>query len=316
MARHRVILDCDPGVDDAIAILLALGSPEEIELLGITCVAGNLPLATTERNARRILSLAGRTDIPVFAGCSRPILPREGRVSIAHGEDGLGDIGLAEASCALAPQHAVDYLIERILAEPGEVTLCVTGPMTNVALALIKEPRIAQALRQIVFMGGAAFCPGNITPWAEFNFYIDPHAAEAVLASGAPLTMVSLDLTNQAMITPERLDLLKGGPDEPPQGSLAWAAVAMLRAYGVIDASLHDPCVMAWLVAPELFTTLEAHMSVDSSSPSALGLGRSLVAVRPRHLKATPPNGQMVMSVEADGLFRLIGERLARVGAP
>src|SRR5262245_61800482 len=189
MARHRIILDCDPGVDDAVAILLALGPPAEIDLLGLTCVAGNVPLDKTARNARRVCTLAGRTDVPVLAGCARPLMSPAGRTATVHGVDGLADVGFPEPAFELGSQHAVDFIIEQALRAPGQVTLCCVGPLTNAALALVKEPLLAQRLGRVIFMGGAAFCPGNVTPVAEFNVFVDPHAAHVVLGAGLSLTM-------------------------------------------------------------------------------------------------------------------------------
>ncbi len=310
VARHRVILDCDPGVDDAIAILLALASPAEIELLGITCVAGNVPLAATARNARRVCTLAGRRDVPVLAGCARPLMSRVGETAASvHGKDGLGDVGLPEPAFELRPQHAVDFIIEQALAgEGGAVTLCCVGPMTNAALALIKEPRLARRLDRILFMGGAAFCPGNVSPVAEFNVFVDPHAAHVVLGSGVPLTMFGLDVTRQARATADRLATW-----EAVASPVTGAAARMVRAYGGADPRLHDPCVIASLIDPALFGGVDAHVAVECESPRTLG--QTIVRARERHLAGYPPNCHVVTRVEADRLFELLTERLGRLGA-
>lgn len=304
MARHRVILDCDPGVDDAIAILLALASPAEIELLGVTCVAGNLPLEVTERNARRVCALAGRRDVPVLAGCARPLMSPAGRTSTVHGVDGLGDAGVPEAGFELMPQHAVDFIVQRVLEEEdGAVTLCCVGPMTNAALALIKEPRLAGRLGRILFMGGAAFCPGNASPVAEFNILADPHAAHVVLGSGVALTMFGLDVTRQARVTAERLGAL-----EATGSRVAGAAARMLRAYGGADPCLHDPCVIASLIDGGLFGGVDAHVAVECES--AQTRGQTIVRVRERHLAGHTPNCRVITRVDADRLFDLLTERL------
>ena len=304
MARHRVILDCDPGVDDAIAILLALASPAEIELLGVTCVAGNLPLEVTARNARRVCALAGRPDVPVLAGCSRPLMSPVGPTSTVHGVDGLGDAGVPEAGFELMPQHAVDFIVQRVLeGEEGAVTLCCVGPMTNAALALIKEPRLAARLERILFMGGAAFCPGNASPVAEFNILADPHAAHVVLGSGVALTMFGLDVTQQARVTAERLGAL-----EATGSRVAGAAARMLRAYGGADPCLHDPCVVAHLIDGGLFGGVDAHVAVECESVQTRG--QTIVRVRERHLAGHTPNCRVVTRVDADRLFALLTARL------
>lgn len=303
MARHRIILDCDPGVDDAIALLLAFASPEEIELACITTVAGNVPLADTTRNALRICALAGRADVPVHAGCARPILPGDRHPGGVHGTDGLGDIGLPDAGFGARPEHAVDAIIDAVTRAPGEITLCPIGPMTNIALALIKAPAIADGIKEIVFMGGAAFCPGNSTPEAEFNVWFDPHAAQVVAASGVPMTMFGLDVTRQARITPARLAALA-----TPRTPIAAAAVAMMTLYGGGDPCLHDPCVIAHLIDPSLFGGVEAHLAVECASP--LTCGRTVAAVASRHRGAAPPTCRVITTVDQERLFQLLGARV------
>jgi len=309
MARHRVILDCDPGVDDAIAILLALASPAEIELLGITCVAGNVSLEATARNARRVCTLAGRRDVAVLAGCARPLMSPVGRTASVHGKDGLADVGFPEPAFELGSQHAVDFIIEQALeGEGGAVTLCCVGPMTNAALALIKEPLLARRLGRILFMGGAAFCPGNVSPVAEFNVFVDPHAAHVVLGSGLPLTMFGLDVTQQAQATAERLAAWRA------RGSrVAEAAARMVGAYRGADPCLHDACVIAHLIDPGLFGGVDAHVAVECESP--LTRGQTVVRAGEQHLASDPPNCHVVTRVEADRLFELLTERLGRIRA-
>lgn len=306
MPKHRIILDCDPGVDDAVALLLAFASPDEIELVGITTVAGNVPLIDTTRNALRVCALAGRSDVPVLAGCARPILPGDRNPGGVHGTDGLGDIGLPDARNAPQAQHAVDFIIDAVTRSPGEITLCPIGPMTNVALALIKAPAIAAKIKAIVFMGGAAFCPGNSTPEAEFNVWFDPHAAEIVLSSGVPMVMFGLDVTNHARMTAARLDALKTGA-----GRIGAAAIAMMRHYGSGDPCLHDPCVIASLIDPTLFEGVDARVSVECASP--LSMGRTVAAVSDRHRKGLPATCRVITNVDDERLFRLLDERLRRL---
>ncbi len=303
MAPCRIILDCDPGVDDAVAVLLALGSPGELELIGITTVAGNVPLASTTRNALRVCALAGRPEIPVQPGCARPIMRAEQTHARVHGTDGLGDVGLADASFVAGTQHAVDFIIDAVTQAPGEITLCPIGPMTNIALAFIKEPAITRKIKQIVFMGGAAFCPGNSTPEAEFNVWLDPHAAQIVLSSEVPLVMFGLDVTGQARMTAERFEALERGA-----GKIGQTAVAMMRRYGSGDPCLHDPCVVAFLIDPSLFHGVPAHVAVDCISP--LTYGRTVAAVSERHRNGAPPTCLVMTGVDDARLFRLLDERL------
>jgi purine nucleosidase len=302
MARHRVLLDCDPGVDDAVAMLLAFASPDEIELLAVTCVGGNHPLSFVERNARRIRDLAGRGNVPVHAGCDRPLLGGGASLSSAHGTDGLGDIGLPEPSLAAGESHAVDVLIDAVMGAPGEITLCAVGPLTNVALALLKEPRLAQAAREIVVMGGAAFGPGNVTPSAEFNVFVDPHAARVVFGSGAKLTLFGLDVTRRARLAAGHLQSLAGS------GRAGRATAAMIRACGA-DACLHDPCVIAHLIDPTLFSGVDAHVEVECES--RLTRGQTVAAVYDKHLQGRAPNCRVMTSVAADRFSALLAERLS-----
>jgi purine nucleosidase len=305
VSPRRIIFDCDPGVDDAVALLLALASPE-LGIEAITTVIGNVPLAQTTANARRICDLAGRYDIPIHAGCERPIMAPVDRGSSVHGGDGLGDIGLPQASGPPAPGHAVDVIIALLRQSPGAITLCPIGPLTNIALAFVKAPDVVPLVREIVFMGGAAFVPGNTTPAAEFNVAIDPHAAQIVLTAGAPLTMFGLDVTRKALITEAWLAELEEGA-----GPCARSAAAMMRSYGRGDLCLHDPCVIAHLIDPSLFTGIEARVEVDCTA--GLNRGRSVAAVSERHRKTLPATCRVITEVSAPPLFALLAERLRRL---
>lgn len=305
MGRSRVIFDCDPGVDDAIALLMAFASPDEIEIVGITTVVGNVPLALTTRNALRICALAERQDVPVYAGCGRPIMVRETKSAASHGTDGLGDLGVPDATHPVQSQHAVDFIIDAAMRSPGEITLCPIGPMTNIALALIKQPEIAGKIKAIAFMGGAAFCPGNTATDAEYNIWIDPHAAQIVLSSGIPTTMFGLDVTRQAKLTEARLDMLARD-----SGPIMRTAVAMMRHYGSGDASLHDPCVTAFLIDPTLFKGVEATIEIDCDPASAYG--RTLAKLVADD-KDSRPVCRVVTEVDPELLFHLIDLRLRRL---
>ncbi|HMM63663.1 MAG TPA: nucleoside hydrolase [Mesorhizobium sp.] len=238
---RKIIIDTDPGQDDAVAILLALGSPE-LEVVGIAAVAGNVPLALTEKNARKICELAGRPQVKVFAGAVRPLARPLVTAEHVHGRTGLDGPVLPEPVMQLQEQHGVDFIVETLMREaPGSVTICSLGPLTNVALALIREPRIAPRIREIVLMGGGFFEGGNTTPAAEFNIYVDPHAADVVFRSGVPIVMMPLDVTHKALTTAARIEALR------ELGTRVGTAVAEMLEWGgcslwVSTAAGNLPC--------------------------------------------------------------------------
>lgn len=309
---RKIIIDTDPGQDDAVAILLALASPE-LDVLGIVAVAGNVPLALTERNARRIVALAGVPEVPVYAGAVRPLVRPPITAEHVHGSTGLDGADLPEPAVPLHPKPGIDFIVETLLAaEPGEVTLCTLGPLTDVALALNRAPEIAPRIREIVMMGGAYFEVGNITPTAEFNIYVDPEAADVVLRSGVPITMLPLDVTHGALATPERLARIRG------LGNRSGAAVAGMlgfserfdrEKYAAPGAPIHDPNVIAWLLRPELYTGRHINVTVECASPLTLGM---TVADYWR-VTARPANALFLRHVDEDGFFALLTERLARL---
>ena len=310
--RRAIVIDTDPGVDDAIAILLALASPE-LELVGLTTVLGNVSLALATDNARRICELAGRPDIAIVVGADRPLVGPPIAAEPSHGSTGLGGATLPQPTMALAAGHAVDWLIETVMRRPpGTVTVAALAPLTNLAKAMVMEPRVGPRLCGIVIMGGA-FGTGNCPGGAEFNFYADAEAARRVLASGCRLTLVPLDLTHQALATPTRLAALAAvaAPIGP-------AVAAMLRYYsdaalpfGLAGGALHDACVIAWLLQPGLFAGRTAHISVET------GAARIGVTVEDRRpAAAAAPNCLVIERLDADGFFALLTERLARLSAP
>ena len=312
MSPRPVIIDCDPGHDDALAILLALGSPDELEVLAITVVAGNVPLPLTEKNARQICELAGRADLRVYAGCARPLVRELVTAEYVHGKTGLDGPELPEPRMPLADAHAVDAIVDVLRAHgPGTVTLCPTGPLTNIAMVLRKAPDVVPRIREIVLMGGAIGL-GNVTPAAEFNIYVDPHAAEVVFEAGVPLVMLGLDVTHQALLTPDRLQAIRdiGTP-------LSRTVVELLEFYGIYDqtrrgrvgAPLHDPCVIAYLLDPALFGGRACHVAIETQGEHTLG--RTVVdwSRRTRHA----PNATVIDQIEADGFFALLTERLGRL---
>jgi len=313
MARHRIIIDTDPGQDDAVAILLALASPDEIEVLAITAVAGNVPLALTATNARKVCELAGRRDVAVHAGCDRPLARALVTAEHVHGKTGLDGADLPEPAMALAGMGAVAAIVHHVRREPpGTVTLCALGPLTNIAAALRHAPEIAGRLAGIVLMGGAYFEVGNITPAAEFNIYVDPEAAAEVFACGAPITVLPLDATHKALITPDRLAAIAGIGTPVARAVAGWLDLTQrfdLAKYGGAGGPLHDPCVVAHLLAPDLFAG--RHVNVEIETASDLTRGMTVAdwwAVTDR-----APNATFIGSVDAEGFFRLLTERLARL---
>jgi purine nucleosidase len=312
MHMRPIIIDTDPGQDDAIAILFALGASDALQVLGLTVVAGNVPLQLTQRNARIICEWAGRSDVPVFAGCSRPLLRPPVAAAEIHGQEGLEGPALREPQMPLAAVHAVDFLIETVLSHPEPVTLCPIGPLTNVAAALIKSPEIAPRLREIVLMGGARFEGGNITPQAEFNIYADPHAAEVVFGSGVPITVLPLDVTHKVLSTRARVERLRALGNRA--GDIA---AQILTTYGRVERSrfgddggpLHDPCVIAYLLAPQLFSGREVNVAIETTSPLSMGA----TVVDWWGVTGREPNARYLTEVDSDGFFDLLTRTLARL---
>ena len=310
MAR-KIIIDTDPGQDDAVAILLALASPE-IEVLGITCVAGNVPLAMTQRNARMICELAKRPDIKVFAGCDRPMRRKLVTAEHVHGKTGLDGAELPEPVMPLQGRHAVDFLIETLRAEtPGSVTLVPIGPLTNIATAMQRAPDIVPRIGQIVLMGGAYFEVGNITPAAEFNIYVDPEAAAIVFGSGVPLTVMPLDVTHKALTTRPRIEAFRAlGPvGEVVSGWTDFFERFDMEKYGSEGAPLHDPCTVAWILRPDLFTGRQINVEIETHSELTLGM----TVADWWGITTRPKNAFFVGGVDADGFYALLTERLARL---
>ncbi|WP_417524144.1 nucleoside hydrolase [Marinovum sp.] len=313
MTKRKIIIDTDPGQDDAVAILLALASPEEIEVLGITAVAGNVPLPLTAKNARIVCELAGKPEVPVFAGCDAPIRRPLVTAEHVHGKTGLDGPVLPDPQMALQDQHAVDFIIETLQREPeGSVTLCPLGPLTNIATAFARAPEVAGRVKEIVLMGGAYFEVGNITPAAEFNIYVDPEAADIVFKSGAPITVMPLDVTHKALVTKARNDAFRA------LGTPVGQAVAEMtdfferfdkEKYGSDGAPLHDPCVIGWLLKPELFSGRRINVEIETTSELTLGMTvADWWGVTDR-----PANALFIGDVDADGFFDLLTERLARL---
>ena len=310
---RKIIIDTDPGQDDAAAIMLALGSPHEIELLGITAVAGNVPLSLTERNARIVCELCGRPDVKVFAGADKPVARALVTAEHVHGKTGLDGPELAEPTMALQDQHGVDFIIETVLREaPGSVTLCTLGPLTNIALALRKAPEIASRVRELVMMGGGFFEGGNITPAAEFNIYVDPEAADEVFRSGMPIVMMPLDVTHRVLTFKTRVAAIRALGSRP---AIAMAEMLEfferfdIEKYGSDGGPLHDPTVIAYLLKPELFSGRDCNVEIEIQSPLTTGM----TVVDWWQVTGRKHNARVMRDIDADGFFALLTERLGRL---
>lgn len=311
--KRKIIIDTDPGQDDAAAIFLAFGSPDEIDLLGITTVAGNVPLSYTSRNALILCELCNRPSVKVFAGADRPLKRPLVTAEHVHGKTGLDGPDLAEPTLTLEDKHAVDFIIETLRHEPaGSVTLCTLGPLTNIATALTRAPDIAPRIRELVMMGGGFFEGGNITPAAEFNIYVDPEAAKIVFGAGIPMVMMPLDVTHQLLTRKDRVSRMRAIGTPP-----AIAMVEMLEfferfdieKYGSDGGPLHDPTVIAYLLRPELFAGRLCNVEIETDSELTAGM----TVVDWWHVTDRKRNVQVMRSVDADGFFDLLVERFARI---
>ena len=308
----KLIIDTDPGQDDAFAILLALASPE-IDLLGITAVAGNVPLALTARNVRVVCEVAKRPDVKVFAGCAAPMQRDLVTAEHVHGKTGLDGIELPDPVMPLQDQHGVDWIIETLRAQEAKsVTICPLGPLTNIGTALQRAPDIAEKIAQIVLMGGAYFEVGNITPAAEFNIYVDPEAAEIVLKSGIDVVMAPLDVTHKVLATQSRIAAIRALGTHVGTVGAAWLDFFErfdVEKYGSDGGPLHDPCTVAYVLRPELFSGRHINVEVETQSPLTLGM---TVADWWR-VTDRPANALFLGDVDAEGFFDLLTERLGRL---
>jgi purine nucleosidase len=311
--KNKIIIDTDPGQDDAVAILLALASPDEIEILGIVAVAGNVSLAQNERNARKVIELGGRPDIPVYAGCERPIKRRLVTAEHVHGETGLDGPNLPLPKIELQTQHGVDYIIDTLLREEaGTITIATLGPLTNIAMAMVKAPAIIPRIQKIVMMGGGYFEGGNITPVAEFNIYVDPEAADVVMRSGVDIVMVPLDVTHQALATKERIAAIKANGNASSLAvtqMLEFSERFDLGKYGWPGAPVHDPCVIAYILQPELFQGRHINVSIETASELTVGM----TVADYWGVTGKVKNCTYLRSVNSDGFYKLLTERLQRL---
>ena len=313
MPSRKIIIDTDPGQDDAIGILLALASPEELDVLGIVTVAGNVPLSLTSRNALMLCELANKPETKVFAGCPRPLVRPLVTAEHVHGKTGLDGANLPPPAISLQTQHGVDWTIETLLAaKDNSITICCFAPLTNVAMAMIKAPEILPKIQKIVLMGGGYFEGGNITPTAEFNIYVDPHAANTVLRCGRPIVMLPLDATHKALMQRKWLKDLKTlgtAVGDAAYGMMSFYERFDIEKYGSSGGPLHDPTVIAYLLQPGLFEG--RHVNVEIEIRSELTMGMTVVDWW--NVTDRAPNATYINQINADGFFSLILERLAQL---
>ncbi|MGH9063070.1 MAG: nucleoside hydrolase [Acidimicrobiales bacterium] len=308
---RKVILDCDPGHDDALAILLAYGCPE-IDLLGITTVAGNQTLDRTTLNARRVCTVAGITDVPICAGSAGPLTRRLVTAPDIHGESGLDGHAFGPPTVPVSDEHAVDFIVRTLMASDGDVTLVPVGPLTNVAMAVRAEPRIVERAREVVLMGGS-YSRGNHTPAAEFNIFVDPEAAAVVFGAGWPLTMVGLDLTHQAGASPELVERVGALGTEVSRmvvDLLGFFRAACRRAESFSDPPVHDPCAVARVARPELVEVRDAHVAVEVHGELTSGMTVTDFRDEP----GRPPNAKVATRLDQEGFWALMVDALATYG--
>jgi purine nucleosidase len=311
--KRDLIIDTDPGADDVVALLLALASPEELNVMAITTVAGNVRIDKTSRNARLAREWAGREEVPVYAGAGRPLVRTPIYAENIHGKEGLPGVEVHEPQKGLAEGNAVQYLVETLRkAAPHSITIAMLGPQTNLALALVQAPEITQGIKEVVVMGGAHFNGGNITPVAEFNLYADPDAARVVLASGVKLTYVPLDVTHKILTSDQRLKQIEalGNHAGKLVGSILNEYVkADMVHYGLPGGPVHDASVIAWLLKPELFSGRQVNLVIDSRE----GPGFGQTVADWYDTLGQNKNVFWVENGDAQGFFDLLTQRLGRL---
>ncbi len=306
-----IIFDCDPGNDDAVALLVAMASPENFTFLGITTVAGNVPLDNTNVNARKICELAGRTDIPVYSGCPKPLVGEPIVSDGAHGKTGIDGAVLPDPKMPIQKQHAVDFIIDALKSHPQPITIFLTGPLTNMAMAINKDPSILNNVTEFVIMGGS-ITAGNITPAAEFNFFCDPYAAKVIVDCGKKTTLMTLDITHQVLATPSNIKRLQmiGNNQATQVANMMEATIDFDVVHiGLEGRAIHDACVPIYLLHPELFTSRPAHIHVETAKGESFG--NSIISFYPRHI---PNNPWLFVPtvIDGEGVFNVIMERLER----
>ena len=306
---RKIIIDTDPGQDDAVAILLALASAE-LEVLGITTVAGNVPLALTTRNAQLITGLSGKT-VPIMAGRDRPLNRKLVTAEYVHGQTGLDGIDLGEPHVPVTPGDGVDFIIDTLRREPpGTVTLVPIGPLTNIAAAFERAPDIIPRVQQVVLMGGAYFEVGNVTPAAEFNIYVDPEAAAQVLNSGVDVVMMPLDVTHKALTSADWLAGLRALGTRAGEAVASWTDFFERydrEKYGAEGAPLHDPCTIAYLIRPELFSGRRINVEIETEGRYTTGM----TVADWWGVTGREPNALFIRDIDREGFFTLLTERIA-----
>jgi purine nucleosidase len=312
MTARPIIIDCDPGQDDAVNLLLAMSSPDELEIAGITTVAGNVPLALTQRNTRLMCDIAGRSDVPVFAGCERPFVRKLQTAEAVHGRTGIDGIEITEPKTPLERQHAVDFIVGTLQdAADDAITLVPTGPLTNIAMAIVKAPSILPKIREIVLMGGAMREGGNHSPSAEFNILVDPHAAHVVFDCGRPIVAMGLDVTHQVVSTPARVERIRALGNRAAlatAGMLEFYSRHDSMKYGIEGSPLHDPCTVAYLLRPEIFKGKHCNVEVEINSELTAGH----TAVDFWGVSGRAANALWVFEADAQAFYDLLTERLGR----
>ncbi|MCL2893698.1 nucleoside hydrolase [Brenneria tiliae] len=314
MDRQRIIIDTDPGVDDAIAIWLALAAPE-LDVLGITAVAGNVPLEDTLVNACKVVGLAGRSDVPVYAGAPGPLVREQVYGKYAH-IGAFSDDLVPQTTLLPQREHAVDFLVRtarQAAAENSPITVCALGPMTNLALALRHHPDVARGVKQIVSMSGAFSALGNRVPWADFNVYADPHAAEIVFSSGVPVVIMPLDMTFQALIQRHQVDDLArrgGAPGVALAALLGRFDRNEVARFGREGGPIHDATVVAWLLKPQLFSGVSTTVGVEVSGRTA-----GYVFADFYHKLGQPANALVMRDIDEQGFLSLLADYLSRYGS-
>jgi purine nucleosidase len=307
MPPKRIIIDTDPGVDDALAFLLALASPE-IKLEALTTTQGNVTVDKATRNALSILELAHASHIPVAAGSMYPLVQPLRASASVHGQSGIGNSKLPEPPTKPVPLHAVDYLIERVLAEPGEISIFPIAPLTNIAMAIRKEPKFAAAVKEMVIMGGAIQEAGNMSPLAEFNIFVDPHAAHIVFHSGIPITLIPLDVTHKCLLKQEHVDRVMkiNSPISRFIRDVLEVYLPSSQKMGFAGSALHDPLTLATIFAPELLTLKEYYVDVDISG--GVSMGKTFADMFNTTKK--PVNMKVALDVRGDDFVELFVQRM------
>lgn len=310
MSPKRIIIDTDPGVDDALAFLLALASPE-IQLEALTTTQGNVTVDKATRNALSVLELAHASHIPVAQGSVLPLVGPLRASEAVHGASGIGNSKLPEPNTTPVPQHAVDYLIERVMAEPKEISIFPIGPLTNLAMAIRKEPGFARAVKELVIMGGAIQDGGNMTPLAEFNIFVDPYAAHIVFHSGIPITLIPLDVTHKCLLKQEHVDRL-AKIDSPITLFIKEVVEVYLKSsldLGYQGSSLHDPLTLATIIAPELLMLKEYYVDVDISG--GVSMGKTFADFY--NVSKKPANMKIALNVQGEEFIELFLQRTERL---